>query len=64
MMDVAPAASRAGFTALMGGAEVALGIRNVFNTAPPVDVGAIFAYYSPLGDPLLANYQLSIRKAL
>ncbi len=44
------------------GAEVQLGIKNVFNEEPPYDgTFSTFSLYSPLGDPRLAVYSLSVK---
>lgn len=50
-------------TGLLSGAEIQLGINNVFDTEPPVDLTQAGVFYSPLGDPRLANYYLSLRKS-
>jgi outer membrane receptor protein involved in Fe transport len=41
--------------------DVRLGIQNVFNKRPPVDVSLTNTLYSPFGDPRLASYSLSLR---
>jgi outer membrane receptor protein involved in Fe transport len=41
--------------------ELRLGIQNVLNERPPVDVNFQNTLYRPFGDPRLANYSLSIR---
>lgn len=44
--------------------EIQLGIRNIFNEAPPFDANArYFGMFSPYGDPRMATYSLSIKKA-
>lgn len=43
--------------------EIQLGVNNIFNTRPPVDVNSTSTLYSVWGDPRLANYYISIRKA-
>ncbi|WP_129779468.1 TonB-dependent receptor [Peristeroidobacter soli] len=49
----------------LNGLEVQLGVRNVFNTSPPLDAYAYSAgFYSPYGDPRLASYWLSIRASM
>ena len=40
--------------------KVQLGVRNVFNTKPPVDVANPAGYYSVFGDPRLSSYYLSL----
>jgi len=46
----------------LDGTEVQAGVKNVFNTRPPFD--ASFAdFYSPYGDPRLASYYVSLKKA-
>lgn len=58
-----PSASRdAGFD-LLADVEVQLGVRNIFNTKPPLDVSNTVSFYSFLGDPRLASYYLSIQKS-
>lgn len=47
---------------LLADTEVTLGLRNVFNKRPPFDAGTANYFYSPLGDPRLANYYLAVRK--
>lgn len=43
--------------------DLQVGVNNVFNTTPPLDVTQITAYgYSGLGDPRLANYFVSLRR--
>ena len=41
----------------LGGSELTLGFRNVFNTRPPRDQQS----YSTYGDPRLASYYLGFR---
>jgi outer membrane receptor protein involved in Fe transport len=55
---------RAGSTAmdLIANTEWQLGVRNVFNTEPPLDVSNTNGYYSGFGDPRLASYYLSLKK--
>jgi outer membrane receptor protein involved in Fe transport len=49
---------------LLTNTEWQLGIRNLFNTRPPLDVSnASGGYYSGFGDPRLASYYLSLKKA-
>lgn len=50
--------------AILDGASVQLGIRNVFNKEPPFDATAAVSgtFYSALGDPRDASYYLSIGK--
>jgi len=43
--------------------EVQAGVKNVFNKRPPFDANMTALYYSPFGDPRLATYYVSIRKA-
>lgn len=43
--------------------EIQLGITNVFNTTPPVDVFDETRFYSLLGDPHLRAYYLALKKA-
>jgi len=50
--------------AVLGNAEVQLGIKNVFNTSPPFDAAnGATGFYSPFGDPRLATYYLSLKTA-
>jgi outer membrane receptor protein involved in Fe transport len=44
----------------LSGAEVRLGIQNVFNTEPPVDTRTSIGY-SSFADPRLASYFLSLK---
>ncbi|MGH8238316.1 MAG: TonB-dependent receptor domain-containing protein, partial [Steroidobacteraceae bacterium] len=46
----------------LSGTEIQIGVNNVFNTRPPVDVTQSLLY-STLGDPRLASYYVSLRKA-
>ncbi|MBL8268642.1 TonB-dependent receptor domain-containing protein, partial [Steroidobacter sp.] len=50
---------------LTDGLEVQLGIKNVFNKAPPFDAyyGVQSIYYSPLGDPRMRSYWMSVSKS-
>ncbi len=48
-------------SAFLANSELRLGIKNVFNSKPPIDVESAF-FYSTFGDPRLANYYLSVRK--
>jgi outer membrane receptor protein involved in Fe transport len=49
---------------LLTNTEWQLGIRNLFNTRPPLDVSnASGGYYSGFGDPRLASYYVSLKKA-
>ncbi len=51
-------------SSLLNGTEVQFGIKNVFNKVPPFDAyyGVQGYYYSPLGDPRLRSYWVSIAK--
>lgn len=49
-----------GWRQWLAGTEVRLGVKNVFNTEPPVDVSNTANYYSGFGDPRLAHYTLSL----
>lgn len=40
-----------------------LGVRNVLNSKPPFDAGNVQTYYSFYGDPRLASYYLTLKKA-
>ena len=42
--------------------EVQVGVENVFNTEPPVDVSNQQSYYSPFGDLLGTRYRVSLKK--
>lgn len=46
---------------LVANTEIQLGVRNVFNKEPPFDASFSGGYYSPLGDPRLSSYYLSLR---
>jgi outer membrane receptor protein involved in Fe transport len=41
--------------------QLRLGIQNVFNKRPPVDMNFTYMMYSVFGDPRLASYTLSLR---
>lgn len=46
----------------MSGTEVQVGLRNVFDKAPPMDVGnSNGGMFSELGDPRMASYYMSVR---
>lgn len=51
-----------GIPGWLSGTQVQLGIRNLFNKRPPVDMGAEYshAYYSPFGSPRMASYYLAV----
>ena len=50
--------------AVLGNAEVQLGIKNAFNTRPPFDAAnGATGFYSPFADPRLATYYLSLKTA-
>lgn len=49
-------------SALLADTEIRFGVRNIFNTRPPVDV-VNPPYYSTYGDPRLSSYFLSLRKS-
>ncbi len=46
----------------LSSAELQLGIRNLFDKAPPFDA-TDFPYYSTFGDPRMASYYVSLRKS-
>ncbi len=46
----------------LSGVEVTLGIKDVFNTVPPVDVYYTPYFYSPYGNPELREFWLSVKK--
>jgi len=51
---------------LLDGVEIQAGVINVFNKEPPLDMGpnsSYYFYYSTFGEPRLASYYLSIKKA-
>lgn len=52
-----------GFARLTSGLDITLGVRNVFNTEPPLDVFNQSSFYSTFGDARLASYYLTIRKS-
>lgn len=43
--------------------EVQAGVRNIFNTWPPFDATNLSRYYFSVGDPRLASYYVSLKKA-
>lgn len=45
----------------LAGTVLQLGVRNVFDKMPPLDVGNAFGFYSRFGDPRMASYYLSIK---
>jgi outer membrane receptor protein involved in Fe transport len=47
---------------LLDNTEIRVGATNVFNKKPPIDLGSL-AFYSTYGDPRLASYSISLRKA-
>ncbi len=47
---------------VLKGMEFQLGLTNVFDRKPPIDVNAPY-YYSLLGDPRLASYYFSMKKS-
>lgn len=52
------------FGNLLSGVDVQLGIKNVFDQAPPFDAFySITAYYSPFGNPRMRSYSLSLSKS-
>lgn len=50
--------------ALLEQTQLQFGVRNVFNEAPPLDMDSRWnGLFSPFGDPRMATYYLSIKKA-
>ena len=49
-------------TRALAGSEIRLGIKNIFDHKPPLDVNVYARYYSGFADPRLASYYLSVRK--
>lgn len=47
---------------LLSNSELVLGVKNIFNTRPPIDVTKVNGY-STWGDPRRASYYVSIRKS-
>lgn len=47
---------------MLSGLSAQLGVKNVFNHVPPIDVYYSPYYYSPFGDPRLRSYWLSLAK--
>jgi outer membrane receptor protein involved in Fe transport len=49
---------------LLANTELRFGAHNVFNKEPPLDLAASGGelYFSPYGDPRLANYYVSVSK--
>lgn len=58
-----PSTSSGARSRLLADMEVQLGVRNVFNTKPPLDVSNTVSFYSFLGDPRLASYYVSLQKS-
>lgn len=54
---------REGWRRLASDLDVTVGVRNVFNEPPPLDMGISGLFYSPLGDPRMASYYVSLRRA-
>lgn len=52
-----------GWRAAVGGAEVRIGLRNLFDKMPPVDVTRGGYYYSALGEPRGISYHLTVKRA-
>jgi len=52
-----------GWRSLVSGTEVRLGIRNIFDEMPPVDITRAGYYYSALGDPRGLSYYLTVKRA-
>jgi len=49
---------------LLDGVNLQLGVRNIFDAVPPMDVNFVNNYYlSPYGDVRLRSYWLSARKS-
>ncbi|MGQ0835684.1 MAG: TonB-dependent receptor domain-containing protein [Gammaproteobacteria bacterium] len=48
---------------LMADSEVQLGVKNVFDKEPPLDVSNTVSFYSFFGDPRGASYYVSFRKS-
>jgi iron complex outermembrane recepter protein len=63
--EVSRSRDQAGFLGrYFGGTELTLGIRNIFNTEPPILANASeLGGYSFYGDPRLASYYITLRKA-
>ncbi len=55
-------AGDSGAARLLDDVDVTLGIKNLFDSRPPVDVGNPTYYYSWYGDPRLSTYYLSLTK--
>lgn len=51
-----------GAAALLADLEVQIGVKNVFDEAPPYDASNASYLYSFLGDPRLRRYYISVRK--
>jgi outer membrane receptor protein involved in Fe transport len=51
-----------GASSWLEGMQVQVGVKNVFNTRPPFDA-SYASFYSPYGDPRLATYYVSLKKA-
>ena len=47
---------------LLSQTEVQIGVRNIFQKEPPVDVTGP-TYYSGFGDPRVSSYYISVKKS-
>lgn len=55
--------SSGALASLLSQSEITLGVRNVLNESPPIIASSMGVGYSQLGDPRMASYWLSVRKA-
>jgi iron complex outermembrane receptor protein len=58
-----PAAGAPKPARLLANIEIQAGVKNVFNTRPPLDVSNTFSLYSYYGDPRLSVYWISLKKS-
>lgn len=58
-----PASPGEGWRRHLANSELRVGVRNVFNKEPPFDAGITTDYYSRYGDPRMASYEISLKKA-
>ena len=57
-----PAAVAGGWQRVLQSTEITVGVRNIFDKEPPLDVNssALQAFYSTHGSPRLASYYISL----
>jgi iron complex outermembrane receptor protein len=57
------AGTKFSWRSLLADTEVRIGVRNVLNTLPPVDVTRAGYYYSAFGDPRGASYYITLKRS-